>query len=88
MPLYLGLDSSTQSLTAIVIEVEGSARRVVLERTLKLSDAFTIYSTTNGVIDGRDHREVTAPPLMWAAALDLMLGELATTLGPDLSRVR
>ena len=34
MNLYLGFDSSTQSLTAIVIAVDGDAREVVFQQSL------------------------------------------------------
>ena len=38
MALYLGLDSSTQSLTATVIESDPSARRVIAEHeSIRLS---------------------------------------------------
>jgi sugar (pentulose or hexulose) kinase len=32
LPLYLGLDCSTQSLTAIVIAIDGASRRIVFNR--------------------------------------------------------
>ena len=42
MPLYLGLDSSTQSLTAIVIEVSGSRRELVHESSLSFDETLPV----------------------------------------------
>ena len=86
MPLYLGLDSSTQSLTAIVIEVADRGRRVVLERTLVFDEALPSYGTRHGVLLSDDPRIAAAPPLMWAEALDLMMGTIASS-GLDLGAI-
>ena len=88
MATYLGLDSSTQSLTATVIDITGSDRRIVFEHALEFDAAFPEYGTTHGVlVSGDEGRVVTAPPAMWAAALDRMAGILASS-GVDLSQVR
>ena len=50
MKLYLGLDSSTQSLTAIVIEVDGAEARVVFDESLSFDEAFPQYGTDHGVL--------------------------------------
>ncbi|MEZ5319346.1 MAG: FGGY family carbohydrate kinase [Vicinamibacterales bacterium] len=109
MPLYLGLDCSTQSLTAIVLDVDdaddaggagradgaggaggagGAAgrRAVVLERSLEFDRALPSYGTTHGVLTSADPRVVTAPPALWADALDHLLGAIAAS-GLDLSRL-
>ncbi len=86
MPLYLGLDSSTQSLTAIVIEIEGTVRRVVFESSLLFDESLPHYGTRHGVLPRTDPREAVSSPLMWAEALDLMMARL-TGSGLDLSRL-
>lgn len=73
MPLYLGLDSSTQSLTAVVIESSGDRRRVVGTRSFSFDEALPHYGTRHGVLPHDDPRTVTSSPLMWAEALDLMM---------------
>lgn len=83
MPLYLGFDSSTQSLTATVIEVAARTRRVVFEDTIVFDEALPRYGTSRGVITAG--ASVTAPPLMWAEALDLMMGRLASAV--DVSHI-
>jgi xylulokinase len=109
--LYIGFDSSTQSLTATVIETDGQdgrgtpraererraesgpraaesgQRRVVTEQVLVFDEALPEFKTIRGVHTSADGRTVTAPPAMWAAALDLMLARLRDT-GVDLAAVR
>ncbi len=71
---FLGLDSSTQSLTAILIDPE--ARAIVAERSLNFDAHLPEYGTRNGVLRAADPTVVHAPPLMWAAALDRMFERL------------
>ena len=84
MPLYLGLDSSTQSLTAIVIDSD--TRQVVHEASLAFDEALPAYGTKHGVLP-RPHPDVAmSSPVMWAEALDVMFGRLAGS-GIELSRI-
>jgi xylulokinase len=83
MPLYVGFDSSTQSLTATVIDVADTVRRVVFEDAIVFDAALPHYGTTRGVM--ADGAVVTAPPLMWAEALELMMGRLRDAV--DVSRI-
>ena len=78
MSIYLGLDSSTQSLTAVAIRVDAGRREVVFERSLKFDEALPEYGTRHGVLPGRDPLVAVSPPAMWADALDRMLGILAS----------
>jgi xylulokinase len=87
MALYLGLDSSTQSVTAIVIEVDGPRREVVFHHSLAFDEALPAYGTRHGVSPDPDPLVATAPPAMWAEALDRMMGVLREA-GLDLSRLR
>jgi xylulokinase len=87
MATYLGFDSSTQSLTATVIEVSDRERRIVFEHALEFDAELPEYGTTHGVIVSDNGKTVTAPPGMWAAALDRMAGILAAS-GVDLSAIR
>lgn len=87
MALYLGLDASTQSLTATLIEVTPGVRRVLLERAITYDAALPSFGTSHGVIRGTDPAVVRAPPLMWIAALDLVLGRLAADRPQDMSHL-
>ena len=77
MSLYLGLDSSTQSLTAVVIEIDRDRRRLIVEITLGLDEELPEYGTRHGVLPDRDPAVGVSPPLMWCDALDLMMGRVA-----------
>src|SRR5262245_30840961 len=88
MALYVGFDCSTQSLSATVIEIDAGARRVVFEHSLNFDREFPAYKTHSGVLRGRDPREVYAPPLMWAAALDRMIGLIAGSPNVEVANIR
>jgi xylulokinase len=72
--LFLGLDSSTQSLSAIVIDYD--ARQVVYEHSLNFDKALPQYRTQNGVLPHPDPLVKHSPPMMWAEALDLMFEQM------------
>jgi xylulokinase len=86
MGLYLGFDSSTQSLTATVIEIRGDSRRIVFEHALGIRCGISR-------IRHRARRRLAAAgdgrgaPAMWAAALDRMMGVIAAQ-GLDITRIR
>src|SRR5258705_11233941 len=71
---FLGLDSSTQSLSAIVIDYD--ARQVVYEHSLNFDKVLPLYQTQNGMLPNPDPFIKHSPPLMWAEALDLMFEEM------------
>ncbi|MDD5678086.1 MAG: xylulose kinase [Kiritimatiellae bacterium] len=81
--LFLGLDLSTQGLKATLIDVTG---RVVAEMALQFDADLPEFKTTGGVHRHADGLTVTAPPLMWVAALDLLLARMQTEKLP-LARV-
>lgn len=72
--LFLGLDSSTQSLSAVVIDLD--ICKVVYEQSLNFDRALPHYGTQNGVLRNRDPLVKHSPPLMWAEALDLMFAQM------------
>ena len=72
--LFLGLDSSTQSLSAVVIDLD--ARTVVYDKSLNFDRALPHYKTQNGVLPNPDPLVKHSSPLMWAEALDLLFAEM------------
>jgi xylulokinase len=86
MPLYLGFDASTQSLTATIIDAGHGRHDVVFEHAINFDDTFPEFGTSNGVMRGADGVTVTTPPALWVAALDKMGGILRAS-GVDLSRI-
>jgi xylulokinase len=83
-PIYLGLDCSTQSLTAMAIEP--ASGRVLFEHAVQFDRDLPEYGTAHGVHRGADGT-VTSPPLMWADALDRVMRILAAQRDLDVSRI-
>ena len=71
---FLGLDSSTQSLSAVIIDLD--ARKVTYEKSLNFDQALPQFKTKNGVLTNRDPLVKHSSPLLWAAALDLLFAEM------------
>jgi xylulokinase len=72
--LFLGLDCSTQSLSAIVIDHD--ARQIVYNNSLNFDQSLPHYGTTNGTLRSDDPLVVHSPPLMWVEALDLLFAQM------------
>ena len=73
MSTYLGLDSSTQSLSAILIDLD--ARETLLEVTINYDQRLPEFKTEHGVLPGKDPAVAHSDPLLWVAALDLLSAE-------------
>jgi xylulokinase len=71
MPRYLGLDSSTQSLSAVVIDTDSG--QVVLDESVNFGTALPEYASPNGFLEHADPRTKHANPLLWVEALDRVL---------------
>ena len=72
--LFLGLDSSTQSLSAIIIDYD--THRVVYEISLNFDKTLPHYGTQNGALRSHDPLVVHSPPLMWVEALDVLFAQM------------
>lgn len=81
--LFLGLDSSTQGLKAIIID---ASTKVVYEDGINFDKDLPHYKTSGGVYHG-DGLEVTAPSLMFVEAIDLLLQRISKSGKVDLSKV-
>lgn len=88
MPLYLGIDCSTQGITAIVIEIDNDVRRIVFQSSLNFDRDFPEYGTVGGVKHGDADGEVFASPLMWADGLDRIMARLARAAEIDFDNLR
>ncbi|KAJ2121319.1 hypothetical protein IW147_004347 [Coemansia sp. RSA 720] len=77
-PLFLGLDLSTQQLKGVLMNQHSS---IVYEMGIVFDDELPEFNTSNGRYVNGD--TVTAPVLMWVAAVDLFMSRLkATGLAP------
>src|SRR6202789_692654 len=72
--LFLGLDASTQSLSAVVIDLD--THKVIYEKSLNFDRALSQYKTQNGVLPNRDPLVKHSSPLLWVDALDLIFTEM------------
>ena len=72
--LFLGLDSSTQSLSAILIDVDAPV--VVYEHVVNFDEALPHYGTQNGALRADDAARIHSPPGMWVEALDLLFARM------------
>ena len=87
MPLYLGLDSSTQSLSAIVLDSRrGPPARGVRVLAPVRRGAPALPARGTACCRATIRPTAASPPVMWAEALDVMMARLAQS-GLDLSRL-
>jgi len=85
--IYLGLDASTQSLTATLVGVEHGRGAVIFETTFTYDAALPEYGTEHGVIRGDDPSVVVSNPVMWAAAMERMFGILVSERPREMARL-
>jgi xylulokinase len=84
MAHYLGIDSSTQSMTGLIIDTKSAT--MVAEESINFDEHYAeAYGISNGVVD-RGDGVVHSYPLMWVDALDRLLDTLRGS-GHDLSQV-
>ena len=72
--IFLGLDSSTQSLSAVLVDLD--AHKVVYEKSLVFDQALPQFKTRHGVLPNRDPLVRHSSPRLWAAALDLLFAQM------------
>jgi xylulokinase len=85
MPLYVGLDCSTQALTAFVLDTDLSPPSVVFEHEVVYDRDLPRYGTAHGVLPSEEADVRVSPPGMWAEALELALEAVA---GSGVERAR
>ncbi|MFT7173129.1 MAG: xylulokinase [Paracoccaceae bacterium] len=84
MSLVLGLDSSTQSLSAVLLDTESGT--VVADDSVNFGNDLPQFGQPHGYDESGVGGEVHANPLMWVEALDLLLGRMKEG-GVDFSTV-
>lgn len=72
--LFLGLDSSTQSLSGVITDLD--TRAVVYEKSLNFERDLPEFKTRNGVLPNRDPLVRHSSPLLWVAALDKLFAAM------------
>jgi len=81
--MFLGLDASTQSLSAIIIDPTNAS--VVARESINFGADLPHYNAPHGFIPGGKDGEVHADPRMWLEALDLLMTRLQGKA--DLSKI-
>ena len=84
MAHYLGIDSSTQSMKGLVIDPADG--RIVARAGVHFTVDLPQYNCPDGVLVHADPLVKHADPLMWLAALDLLLERLQAT-GIDMGKI-
>ena len=69
--IYLGLDSSTQSLTATAV---GDDLRIIHRATVNYDASFPQFETNHGMLSRG--KKIVSNALMWVCALDSLLERL------------
>ncbi len=83
MPLYLGIDSSTQSISGLVIETDENA--ILAQESINFDEHFARrYDIENGVVD-LGSGVVHSYPLLWLDGLDHLFSTLRDRI--DLSQI-
>ena len=77
MAYYLGIDSSTQGIKAVVLDPDSAS--IVATVAVCFTRELASYKCPDGVLAHPDPLVKHADPLMWLAALDLLLAKLAAT---------
>jgi len=85
MSVFLGLDSSTQSLKAMLIDA--AKGEIIALEAVNFGKDLPEFDCPNGVLDNPDPLVKHSNPLLWLAALDLALAKLAKA-GAPLSEVK
>jgi xylulokinase len=80
MSIYLGLDSSTQSLKAEIIDTENG--KVICSENVNFGKDLPEYNCQNGFLENADPLVKHSDPLMWIAALDLLFTRLQQQHAP------
>lgn len=74
MAYSIGIDCSTQSISAIVIDLDND--KLVCEHSINFGNRLPHYDSPNGFLVGKSQNEVYSNPLMWLDAIDLLFNEL------------
>ena len=82
--MFLGLDSSTQSLSAVILDP--ASGETLASHSVNFGKDLPQYGSSSGFIPGGKDGEVHANPLMWLEALDLLFNKLSKEA--DLSQIQ
>jgi len=82
--LFLGLDCSTQSLTALILDLANG--EILLTKSVNFGKDLPQYNSPSGYLQNANPQVVHADPLMWIDALDLLFTQLKSEI--DFSAIK
>ncbi len=82
--ITLGLDASTQSLSALIIDT--SKGTIIADHSVSFGRDLAKYKSPAGFIPGGKDGEIHADPRMWLDALDMLMAKLQSS-GIDVSTI-
>lgn len=82
--IFLGLDSSTQSMSAMAIDSESG--EIVYSKNVNFGADLPWYNSPSGYLKNEDASVVHSDPMMWLESLDMLFG-LMKQEGFDFSKV-
>ncbi len=80
MSIFLGLDSSTQSLKGVVIDSNSGS--ILASNSVSFGKDLPDFNSPEGVLPNRDPLVKHSNPLMWLSALDMLLSKLSSSGAP------
>ena len=84
MQWFMGLDSSTQGLSSVIIDVGSGG--IVSEHSVNYGADLPGYACPQGFLENPDAAVKHADPVLWAAALDVLFERMSDG-GVDFSRI-
>ncbi len=84
MPKYLGLDSSTQSFSAVVIDTE--INEVIYEESVSFGSDLPEFNCPDGFLTNSDSLIKHSDPLLWVQAFEMLFAKMKNN-GFDFSQI-
>ncbi|MHA1490055.1 MAG: xylulokinase [Promethearchaeota archaeon] len=75
---FLGLDCSTQSLTAVLIDFNSG--KIIYRNSVNYDKELPHYNTQNGIVILENERVIHSFPLMWVEALELLFEKIQNNI--------
>ena len=80
MGIYLGLDSSTQSLKAMI--ADSSSGKILYSESLNFGADLPLFRCPSGFLENPDPLVRHSDPMMWLAAMDLLFSRMKQKNAP------
>ncbi|MBO6101788.1 MAG: hypothetical protein J6P03_00855, partial [Opitutales bacterium] len=72
--IYLGLDASTQSMSAMAIDLESG--EIVYSKNVNFGADLPQYKSPSGYLKNADASVVHSDPMMWLESIDMLFSAM------------